>query len=107
MALLESASGDVFIGVDLASEAGVGGCAERIALWDARLAGAKRFRSIVVATRATGEMAPDPPCGACLQVLFEFAPTLTVHWRGTPQGVPVRDLLPNAFGPRSLRSAKQ
>ncbi len=48
----------------------------------------------------TGEGRPTPPCGACRQVLQEFAPGLTVLLAGA--GGPVEewtlaDLLPRAF----------
>ena len=45
------------------------------------------------------------PCGACRQMLFEFAPDLTVLVaRGDHEFVtlPLRELLPHGFGPSSL-----
>ena len=45
------------------------------------------------------------PCGACRQMLYEFAPDLTVLVaRGDHQFVtlPLKELLPHGFGPSSL-----
>ena len=47
-----------------------------------------------------------PPCGACRQVLHEFAPklrVLLVGARGKPRAVRLDQLLPSAFGPDHLR----
>jgi len=53
-------------------------CAERTALWKALIEGESEFTAIAVTARQ-GHGAP--PCGACRQVLFEFAPRLWVYWR--------------------------
>lgn len=72
-------------------------CAERVALGAAVAGGRTRFRRLVIATD-TPE--PVPPCGACRQALWEFAPELEVvsltdagaetRWR-------LRELLPEGF----------
>jgi cytidine deaminase len=44
--------------------------------------------------------APTPPCGACRQVLQEFAPDLRIYLAGRGDGVEacgLRDLLPHPF----------
>ena len=46
------------------------------------------------------------PCGACRQMLYEFAPgirVLAARGDGECKMVPLAELLPHGFGPRSLR----
>ena len=44
------------------------------------------------------------PCGACRQVLNEFAPEIRVivTWDGHVEEMPLSGLLPHGFGPKSL-----
>jgi len=71
-------------------------CAERAALFAAVAAGKRRFGAIAVAGAHEG---PTPPCGACRQVLAEFAPSLRVlYTRGAGFETSTLDeLLPAAF----------
>jgi cytidine deaminase len=48
-------------------------CAERGALAHAISAGARRFRTVYIATPKGGS-----PCGVCRQMLYEFSPTMRV-----------------------------
>lgn len=50
-------------------------CAERVALGRAVAEGAREFQAIAIYTPTSS---PTPPCGACRQVLSEFAPRLEV-----------------------------
>jgi cytidine deaminase len=81
-------------------------CAERTAAWKAVTEGRRDFVAIAV-TAGPGEVAP--PCGACRQVLHEFAPRMWVIWRDA-RGRIVRkrldQILPHAFdlAPRARRS---
>jgi cytidine deaminase len=52
---------------------GLTSCAERNAVFSAVALGQQRFRAIAIAS--SGGVAP---CGACRQVLFEFAPDLPI-----------------------------
>ncbi|MFI5371866.1 MAG: cytidine deaminase [Candidatus Eisenbacteria bacterium] len=76
---------------------GLTACAERTAMWKAVSEGRRGFVAIAITAR-DGEGAP--PCGACRQVLHEFAPHLRVVWRdarGRLLERPLHELLPNAF----------
>jgi len=96
-AALEAEDGSLFTGCNVENASyGLVICAERVAVGSAVAAGARRFRRIAVVTESDP---PAAPCGACRQVLFEFAPDAeviavgphrTLEWR-------VRDLLPDAF----------
>jgi cytidine deaminase len=81
---------------------GLCNCAERTAVFSAVAAGAKTVTALVVATRDGGS-----PCGACRQVLAEFAdpecPVVCVDEQGRRVlETTVGDLLPHAFTPRNL-----
>jgi cytidine deaminase len=71
-------------------------CAERNALFSAVANGRRSFSAIAVAGPPG---ARTSPCGACRQVLAEFAPAMRVLYT-IPDGVEhstVRDLLPDGF----------
>ena len=101
-AALRAASGNVFTGCNVENASyGLTVCAERIALFAAVAAGERTLAAIAVASGEDGRN-PVTPCGACRQVLSEFAPQLTVL-RLDRDGRLIRDtlarLLPDAFGP--------
>jgi len=74
-------------------------CAERVALFNALTAGRRNFVAIAVVARAPGG---PMPCGACRQLLAEYAPNAVV-WVAdsgalrTVKEFSVRELLPGAF----------
>jgi cytidine deaminase len=75
-------------------------CAERVAVANAICAGKKKFTAIAIA--ADGKSALVSPCGACRQVLAEFAPNLRVilvSARNPKQveELKLSDLLPRLF----------
>ena len=75
----------------------LGLCAERVALFYALTHGARR---IAAAAIITGASSPASPCGACRQILFEFAPDarlVLVTTGGDLLRASVRELLPLAF----------
>jgi cytidine deaminase len=107
-AALLTQSGDVVTGANVESASyGLTCCAERIALFKALTEGHKEFAAIaVVAARRGGPM----PCGACRQLLAEYAPQAKV-WVADARALhrvrsyAVRELLPGPFvdfpgGPR-------
>lgn len=72
-------------------------CAERNALWKAVSEGLREFVAVAV-TAEPGHAAS--PCGACRQVLHEFAPELTVYWSDGRGGIieaKIEDLLARPF----------
>lgn len=103
-AALLSADGQVFLGANIENAAyGSTLCAERVALPAAVVAGVRNFVMLAVVGDGDG---PCTPCGACRQVLFEFAPDLVVV-AGGADGASQRfdlgrDLLPAGFGPQRL-----
>ena len=77
-------------------------CAERTALVKAVSEGQREFLSIAVVASGGGG-----PCGACRQMLYEFAPRLRVLM-ANPSGrllleARLDELLPHGFGPAELR----
>jgi len=79
-------------------------CAERVALGNAVSSGCTHFTTVVVMTAAEQL---TPPCGACRQLLWEFAPSarvLLANTAGDVQEHTVASLLPHAFGASHLNS---
>ena len=73
-AALRGKSGRIYQGVNVENASfGLTNCAERVAIGTAVANGEKEFTAIAVASR-TGVT----PCGACRQVLAEFAPNLEI-----------------------------
>ncbi len=103
-AVIVAKDGRLFSAPDLEG-VGITGCAERAALYIAHMAGVRHFECGYLAA-ATG--ASPLPCGACLQVLHELAPGLELQWSTARGDVSARveELLPDAFGPESLRPAR-
>jgi cytidine deaminase len=105
-AALEAVDGTVVTGCNIENATyGLTVCAERVALWKALSEGQRRFRRIAIVAD-TSE--PTPPCGACRQLLWEFAGDIevilanlsTAHSRHR-----LADLLPLPFEARTLGSA--
>ena len=101
-AALLASDGRVFTGCNVENASlGLTLCAERVAVVKAVSEGARSFEALAIAGPGRG---PISPCGACRQVLAEFAPELRVYWRGASRRVVARSLgrlLPEGFRFRS------
>jgi cytidine deaminase len=70
-AALLGTDGQIYPGCNVENVSyGLTSCAERNAIFGAVVRGAQRFTAVAV---VTGAETPTPPCGACRQVLLEFA----------------------------------
>jgi cytidine deaminase len=75
-AALRGKSGRVFRGCNVENLSfGLTSCAERNAIFAAVAAGEREFEAIAI---VADSKQPVSPCGACRQVLAEFAPTLPI-----------------------------
>ncbi len=99
-AALLTADGEIVLGANVESVSyGLTCCAERIALFKALTDRKKNFKAIaVVAALQRGPM----PCGACRQLLAEYAPDAViwiadVNDPGAVREFTVQQLLPEAF----------
>jgi len=99
-AALLTKSGKIITGANVESASyGLTCCAERVALFKALTEGSRTFTAIAVVARAPGG---PMPCGACRQLLAEYAPDSLV-WVADSRSLrqikefSVRDLLPAAF----------
>jgi cytidine deaminase len=99
-AALLTRSGEVLIGANVESASyGLTCCAERVALFHALTSGKKDFVAIAIVARAPGG---PMPCGACRQLLAEYAPKAKV-WIADSRRLErvkefaVHQLLPGAF----------
>jgi cytidine deaminase len=99
-AALLTASGAIVTGANVESASyGLTCCAERVALFTALTRGERNFVAVAVVARMRGGAMP---CGACRQLLAEYAPRAVV-WvadaraLGAIREFSVRDLLPGAF----------
>ena len=101
-AAIEGEDGSVFAGCNVENASyGLVMCAERVAIGAAVAGGVQRFRRVVIVSDSEP---PAPPCGACRQVIFEFAPdaeVLAVGPRSSHRWT-MRDLLPAAFSGSQL-----
>jgi cytidine deaminase len=101
-----TSAGHIFSGCNVENASyGLTVCAERVAVWTAVAAGEREIVAVAVAT-PNGAM----PCGACRQVLAEFAPVqgdrdlLVIIDQGEKHSIlRLSELLPHAFLPSDLR----
>ena len=99
-AALLTRSGKIIGGANVESASyGLTCCAERIALFQALIGGERDFIAVAVVARCDGG---PMPCGACRQLLAEYAPAARVFIADTRalaavKRFTVRGLLPRAF----------
>jgi len=99
-AALLTKSGEIIGGANVESASyGLTCCAERVALFKALTSGRKNFVAVAVVARAPGG---PMPCGACRQLLAEYAPEARVYVADSDdlsvaKRFTVRGLLPHAF----------
>ena len=102
-AALEAEDGTIVTGCNVESASyGLTMCAERVAVFKGVSDGRVRFKRVAVVADTER---PTPPCGACRQVLWEFAPDAEVvlaNLAGTVRRFAMRELLPEAFDATQL-----
>ena len=98
-AAIRGANGQVWTGCNVENISyGLCICAERGAVMQMVREGCHEIAEVAVVTRDGGT-----PCGACLQVLFEFAPApeavtvMTADEKGTTQRYTLAEMMPHGF----------
>jgi cytidine deaminase len=97
-AALLAKTGGIFTGCNVENASyGLTICGERVAIGCAIASGEREFAALAIVTDS-----PEPtvPCGACLQVLSEFADDLLIiseNLEGKRIQTTLRELLPQAF----------
>jgi len=102
-AALETTDGVVITGCNVENATyGLTICAERVAMFKALSEGYRTFSRIAIVADTDD---PTPPCGACRQILWEFAGDLEIVLANLTQEKGVhrlKDLLPLPFDVRLL-----
>jgi cytidine deaminase len=105
-AALLGKSGKVYTGCNVENASyGHTVCAERTAVLKAVSEGEMEFEAVAVVTKNGGS-----PCGACRQVLSEFAPALIVYIAdkdGEFRTTTLKKLLPDSFTPAHLEAGNK
>jgi cytidine deaminase len=94
-------NGGVYIGCNVENASyGLTMCAERVAIFNAIVGGAKKIQAVYVTCQDSGSLDPvemKMPCGACLQVIAELASDdipIAIHGLGRFK---LSELLPKPF----------
>jgi cytidine deaminase len=102
-AALEAEDGTVIAGCNVESASyGLTTCAERVAVFTGVARGFRCFTRVAIVADTA---ALTPPCGACRQILWEFAPDAEVvlaNLAGHTERFTVRELLPRGFDAKQL-----
>jgi cytidine deaminase len=103
-AALEAEDGAIFSGCNIESASyGLTMCAERVAIFKGVSEGRRRFKCVAI---VADTKLPTPPCGACRQLLWEFAPNAEVilaNLHGVEKRYTMHELLPEAFDVNRLQ----
>jgi len=102
-AALETSQGEIITGCNIESSSyGLTICAERVALVKALSQGKTDFKSITIVGPYDDYC---PPCGACRQFLYDYAPDLIVNLTdgSNVKTVGLKELLPLAFEKTKLK----
>lgn len=95
-------NGRVYLGCNIENASfGLTNCGERTAIFKAVSEGEHEFEAVAIASNGSFPY----PCGACRQVLNEFAPelrVLVIDGEGRIDKTTLRALLPHGFGPKDL-----
>jgi len=96
-------SGKIYSGCNVENASyGLTVCAERNAIFQAVAQGERELQGIAIAVPTEGF---PSPCGACRQVIREFAvdcPVILINGTGQTRLTSLKKLLPESFGPEFL-----
>ena len=96
-------SGKIYSGCNVENASyGLTVCAERNAIFQAAAQGERELKGIAIAVPT--DVFPSP-CGACRQVIREFAvdcPVILINGQGMTRVTSLKVLLPESFGPEFL-----
>ena len=97
-AAIKTKSGKIYFGSNVESASyGLSICAERVALFTALSNGEKEFDSILIVSDSS---TPTSPCGACRQLMFDYAPDIKIIMSNLKKDIvvdSVKNLLTNPF----------
>ena len=97
-AAVETKSGEIVTGCNIENATyGLTICAERVAIFKAVSEGEREFVKIAVVADTANL---TPPCGACRQIIWEFAgdiPVILANLDGTTETIQMSELFPRAF----------
>ena len=100
-AAILTGDGQIFTGANVENASyGLSICAERSAIFTAVSEGVREVMAVAICTANLGS-----PCGACRQVMVEFAgdiPVLLTDTEGNVRETTLHNLIPEYFGPEHL-----
>ena len=97
-AIVQTREGKLYSGHNIESSSyGLTICAERVAIFKALSEGERKFAEIHILAEGKEFC---PPCGACRQILMDFAPAIRIilyNQSGECKTYKIKELLPDAF----------
>jgi cytidine deaminase len=103
-AAILSADGRIFTGCNIESSSfGLTICAERCALFNALSEGSIEFLKIAIVSESES---PVAPCGACRQLLWDYAPNIEVVMVGSGKSIvrkKLAEIYPLPFGRENFK----